>query len=271
MPLSHPHSPRWVCRKLQLANPPRLSSPRPARGFTLTEVLVVIGIIAVLAAVLVPTVMSTLRTARSAAVKAEIDLLNMAMVAYQAEYGVYPPCFDRFFAEQPASYKANGEAAMHIKRLFPRCTNPANQLNAFDPLLPLVPSNALVAWLAGFTQDSRSPLQPPNNRNKLFDFDRARITGAGGYHPSRKPNSAYVYIDAAHYGPPANPTTYTDLTTGVQYKAEVDPIDSINKTFFNPDTFQILCAGDDGEWGTEDDLSNFWPATREEYEESRNK
>ena len=38
--------------------------------------------------------------------------------------------------------------------------------------------------------------------------------------------------------------------------------------FFNATTFQILCAGRDEQWGTDDDLSNFWPGTRVEYERS---
>jgi hypothetical protein len=37
---------------------------------------------------------------------------------------------------------------------------------------------------------------------------------------------------------------------------------------FNADTFQILCAGRDEQFGTDDDLSNFWPGTRREYLDS---
>jgi len=40
---------------------------------------------------------------------------------------------------------------------------------------------------------------------------------------------------------------------------------------FNPDSFQVINAGRDEEFGTDDDLSNFWPGTRREYLDSLKK
>jgi len=60
-------------------------------GFTLVELLVVIGIIAVLAALIVPAVFQARVTARNAAIKAEIDMLHMAIMNYKNEFGSFPP------------------------------------------------------------------------------------------------------------------------------------------------------------------------------------
>ena len=75
---------------------PLEKDPTVARrgGFTLVELLAVIMIIALLAGLLTPAVMRSLSSARSAAVRAEIDLLHMAVMNYKNEHGSFPPsCF----------------------------------------------------------------------------------------------------------------------------------------------------------------------------------
>ena len=89
---------------------------RPAsRGFTLVEIMIVVAIIGLLAALLTPVVMQSLTKARNAAIKAEIDMLHMAIMNYQSEYGVLPPCIDSQFATAPVGYKKGGEAAKHLQ------------------------------------------------------------------------------------------------------------------------------------------------------------
>jgi hypothetical protein len=158
----------------------------------------------------------------------------------------------------------------------------------------LLPATALCQWLYGFSDDPTAPLTG-GARSKLFDFDQARITNAthassvpsipaGQYYPSGKLGSPYIYIDSASYTTP--PTTggatvrfwpFTGATTGAPgftsgYFAQRMPSaigwGDISQPALNPDTFQILCAGVDEQFGTDDDLSNCWPGTRKQYLDS---
>ena len=64
---------------------------RGPRGFTLVELLAVILILAVLIALLLPALNGALKTARNAAVGAEINQLAQALASFKAKYGDYPP------------------------------------------------------------------------------------------------------------------------------------------------------------------------------------
>jgi type II secretory pathway pseudopilin PulG len=240
------------------------------------ELLAVIMIIAMLAALVTPAVMQALNSARNAAIKSEIDMLHMALMNYKSEYGVLPPTVD-----SPA-----GSAARHLKRLFPRCADPAGQLNSGlrtpnGNQVVLSPLTALTAWLGGYTPDPQSPLV--GKRQKLYDFDQARVDSAtGAYFPAGKRGSPYVYIPASQYvalqyagnsnvgahfiPPPPSPSALPADTRLWFTNLNFSPPQ--RQDFANPDTFQILCAGRDEIFGNEDDLSNFWPSTRGDYLES---
>jgi len=226
------------------------------RGFTLVELLVVIAIIGLIAGIAVPVVMQSLTKARNAAIKAEIDMLHMAIMNYKNEYGSFPPA-----AETPGN---NGEIHKHLRRLFPRIA-PANLPN-LTYLNLIKPDSSLVFWLGGFTDDPTDPLAITNTslkRKKLFDFDQSRIR-SNQYAPREKPGSPYIYIPASQYAAatsPNPPMTFTGLTGS--YAPEKDSTGA----FFNADTFQILCAGRDEVFGTGDDLSNFWSGTRQDYKD----
>lgn len=263
--------------------------PQPAAalrsGFTLVELLVVIVILAILASLVTPAIMNSLTKARNSAIKAEIDMLHMALMNYQSEYGAVPPCEEPTNYWTTGQYTKGGPTAKHLQRLFPRCGDTAYQLNNVNnpnppspnpnPIMRLTPKNALVAWLTGFTPDPINPLLPGSLRVKLYDFERARIdSSTAAYHPSGKKGSPYIYFDAGSYGTlvalPLQDQQKDD--GGNAYKPEYIK-DQSNPSappteFFNATTFQILCAGRDEQWGTDDDLSNFWPGTRVEYERS---
>ncbi|MDA0817937.1 MAG: prepilin-type N-terminal cleavage/methylation domain-containing protein [Planctomycetota bacterium] len=237
------------------AGPRTATGPHRRSGFTLVELLVVLLIVGMLAAILTPVVMQSLAKARNAAIKSEIDMLHMAIMNYKNEYGSFPPCIDT-----PVG-GGSGLVARHVQRLFPRAA-PAVLPGGAD----INPATALVGWLAGYTENPVDPvgIGTGGKRNKLYDFDQPRVAGML-YHPTQKPNAPYIYIDNTHYAD-ATGTPIPFAAVGGPYAAEADA----SGVAFHPETFQILCAGRDEQWGTDDDVSNFWPGTRGEYVDSLN-
>ncbi len=83
---------------------------RSRQGFTLAELLVVMAIIMVLAAILVPTLNTARRKAKEGAARLEIRSLETAMTAYFTDWGLYPP--DRTPAiPGPSYYPADADSA----------------------------------------------------------------------------------------------------------------------------------------------------------------
>lgn len=71
-----------------------MCSSRSRSGFTLIEVLVVIAIISVLAAVVAPAVFGNVGRARSSATKTQLQILALALDAYKLDNFDYPTTAD---------------------------------------------------------------------------------------------------------------------------------------------------------------------------------
>lgn len=64
------------------------------RGFTLMELLVVLALVAVLAALVTPVVSSSIQRAKEATLKENLFVLRKAIDDYYADVGAYPPSLD---------------------------------------------------------------------------------------------------------------------------------------------------------------------------------
>ena len=83
--MTHPATTRLAARRR------RTVPGRMPGGFTLVELLVVIVVLAILAALLLPAINAAIRTAKNAAVSAEINQLAQALANFKSKYGDYPP------------------------------------------------------------------------------------------------------------------------------------------------------------------------------------
>src|SRR5262245_28455223 len=76
-----------------IGSPPSRGRPRSgdrAAGFTLIEVLVVVAILAILAAIVVPQIMDRPDEAKRVAARADIRAITQALKLYRLDNGIYP-------------------------------------------------------------------------------------------------------------------------------------------------------------------------------------
>ena len=157
---------------------------RQRRAFTLVEMIVVMAIIGVLAAILIPTLRAAMVRAKVTAIAGDLANLDSALNQFKEKYKEYPPDF------------SNGNiTARFVQKHWPRIT--ANETRIFlaiayhrggnitGPQWEIDAAEALVFWLGGFSEDPQHPFTGAggpfsggerNQDNAYFPFDASRLT-----------------------------------------------------------------------------------------------
>ncbi len=178
--------------------------PRPRRGFTMVELLIVIVIIGILMGLLTPAVITVLNKAKTTAIHADLKQLEMAVEEYRTNFTDFPPDF----FDVSNNNAAQASVARHFRKAFPKYIpgRPSGtttgtdwdrisadftysrglndlSLNGLDPASALVfclggPPDPTSKQLLGFSANPRNPFQPGGGRlPKLFDFKETRLKG----------------------------------------------------------------------------------------------
>jgi prepilin-type N-terminal cleavage/methylation domain-containing protein len=175
-------------------------------GFTLTELLIVIAIIGVLASLITAAAVNAMRNARRARILLEIKNISGALEAFNTDLNSYPPNGMNNGSTGPTGLlpKASSAFERTAKGAFPRI-NP-QELSVFralagDMSAPTAVSDAgtlvgsglsageaLFFWLGGFSSDPQFPLSGPGgpsflaadvevfeNRQPRYEFDYGRL------------------------------------------------------------------------------------------------
>ena len=160
----------------RIRNIPHSAIHNPQSAFTLTELLVVITIIAILASLITGAVIGGLNRAKEAAITIEMQQIGAAADNFKNNLGIYPPNSVTSNGASSNSQEMNSVRAdvrRVLKKAFPRIN--ASELALVDRLIGdtsvggtnaflqegMSGSEALVFWLGGFSKDAAFPISGP--------------------------------------------------------------------------------------------------------------
>lgn len=223
-----------------------------AHAFTLVELLVVVSIIGLLAAIVTSAVMQAIGTANNTAVAVEMGSIGQTFELVKTDFGSYPP--SRLFGDEFTNYLQRkfthydiSLIAGDMDKIFKTFDSGYSYgIDAPDS------DRAVVFWLVGFSGDPEDPLRGHAERmlgtktsNKpYYEFDKERLQD-GTYAAkgnTKHSERTFYYIDYREYG-------------NVVKKVGDDEFRAYRKsdtlgTHYNPEGYQIVYPGRDGLLGT---------------------
>lgn len=189
-----------------------------ATAFTLLEILVVISILGLLAALLVPSLLGARLQARQKAARAELEQIVLALGLYESKFGDYPPSDLAAWGVRENELNAGNEA-MTAALFTTRSGGPFLDLGRFESRLENLDGDEA----------------PRNLTEWIFGDDQLReVTDPWG--------NPYVYFHHRDYRKPERMASYS--ITGQE--ASCQPSRSAKTaTFHAPTTYQLWSAGPD--------------------------
>jgi prepilin-type N-terminal cleavage/methylation domain-containing protein len=166
-----------MTRNLNSPKPLPPASPilHPRSAFTLVELLVVITIIGILAALITTAAVGAMGKAQETRIKAEINQIDAALTEYKNKTTAYPPNCQTDDTGLPiVESTVLNDLKRHLKQAFPRHQEPPELIAALAGLTAATPpaqlppaqglqggitaGEAIVFWLGGFSSDPKYPI-----------------------------------------------------------------------------------------------------------------
>lgn len=206
----------------------RLRTHARASGFTLIEVLAVIVILGILMIVLLPQLMGVQDKAKIKMTRAWINQLQTAIGQYEDHYGDYPPSqFLEKWGTAPNTTNLGGETLV------------------------------LSMWSPDWSGSSLSEDKFVNTDNDETKRALTKFPKTSLFEIKDEWDNPIAYFHHRDYGREDTYITKSDAAgegAESRVKAQMNPT---TKTYYNSTKFQLISAGPDGEFGTEDDIGNF--------------
>lgn len=199
-------------------------------GFTLVELLAVILILSILLAVLVPNLFSSSEAVAASNTRAFLGQLSAEVDSFERESGDFPS--SRFSKDlDPRPSETNMGIEMMIISLMP--ADGSYRANAsYDDQLINTDGDDTKRSLTRFTNSEVFELKDAWD-NPIAYLHRRDYERGGEY---------MAFVTDEDEWVEQRVTAWLNPTTGDPYR---------------PDTFQLISAGSDGIYGTEDDITNF--------------
>jgi prepilin-type N-terminal cleavage/methylation domain-containing protein len=227
-----------IARGFTLVELPAVSG-RKREAFTLVELLVVITIIGILAALITTAAVGALKTMRKTTIKTEITELSNGLDEYKNKTTAYPPNCQTDDATmsstgaEPATtpideYTVLNDLKRHFKQAFPRHQEPDTLIARLAGLTPtgaalplsqglqggMTAGEAVVFWLGGFSTDPKYPISGEGGPS----YDVTGVSAPDKVKKDPIESRKYIYpFDVNRLGPRASDGYFNEKTGSGRY------------------------------------------------------
>lgn len=210
---------------------PRTNAAGRSAGFTLIELVAVILILGILTVALAPNLLSSSESVKVSVTRAKLQKLAAEIDAYAREKGDFPP--SRFTGERFDGLSSlNMGSEMLVASLLPADSSEYAATESFEDDIGNSDGDEAAKKITRFT------------RRDGFEFVDAW-------------ENPIAYLHRRDYKDGCEYLTFPADGEGSDEARVTGAINDETGDPFRPDTFQLISAGPDGLFGTEDDIGNF--------------